>query len=1005
MSSSKARRGRSGRILLVLVMVLGLAFSALPVLGQSADLEVPDDVVSAINAEKGEATYIVQMIDDPVVAYDGSIKGLASTKPKDGKKIDPDSGKVVKYVDYLKGKHNGALNGVGAGLDKKLYDYSYTFNGFAAKLTGSQAAAMAARNDVRMIWQDELMAVDTISTPDFLGLTDDGGAWEMGYTGENVIIGIVDSGIWPESLSFADRTGTNPNGTPGKLDYQQIPGWHGKCTPGDEFQADECNQKLIGAQFFGAGWGGEAGVSALFPYEYWSARDADGHGTHTASTAGGNGNVAAVVDGLALGSVSGMAPRARIASYKVCWGRGDAGGCFSSDSVAAIDQAVADGVDVINFSISGTRTNFLDPVEVAFLFAEDAGVFVAASAGNAGPTAATVAHPSPWITTVAAGTHDRYSEATVTLGNGDSYVGASFQFTGVDETNLVYSADVGLAGEDPTQVRLCYPGTLDAALVDGNIVVCDRGTIARVDKSLAVAMAGGAGMVHANVSPSSINADLHSVPTVHVDHIDGAAIRAYAQTADATASISPATPVTIEAPDVASFSSRGPLQGSSDLLKPDIMAPGQDIIAAVSPAGYNGRNFDSLSGTSMSSPHIAGLAAVVKSAHPDWSPTMIKSALMTTASQLTNEENPIPGDPFDYGSGHVAPNSALDPGLVYDAGWVDWLGFLCGTGQLQASYCPLIGIDPSDLNQPNITIGELAGTQTVERRVTNVAGGTHTYAVSVDEPFGVDVVVSPDELTLAPGETGIYEVTFTTTDTATIGDYAFGSLTWSHGPHAVRSVLTVRAVQAAVPGEVFGSGTDGSLEFSIVFGYNGDYFAQPHGLVAATMTDGTVLDDPGNSFAPFGPGTTLHFVTVPAGSALARFSLFDDYTDGNDDLDLYVFYPGGSFAGGSGSGTSAEEVNVLFPPAGDYYVFVHGWQTDGPDSRYTLFDWSVPATPGSTNMTVTGPTTATLGDTYSIQVDWVGLDPDTKYLGAVSHSETADLSGLFDLTVVRVDTD
>ncbi|MBK9675335.1 MAG: S8 family serine peptidase [Betaproteobacteria bacterium] len=221
--------------------------------------------------------------------------------------------------------------------------------------------------------------------------------------GENVIIGIVDGGIWPESLSFSDRTGENGNASKnGKLSYQQIPGWHGKCVPGDAFTASNCNQKVIGAQYFNAGWGGNAGIDAQLPWEYNSPRDFGGHGTHTASTAGGNAGVPTTGAAAVFGAVSGIAPRARIAVYKVCWQTPTGGSCFSSDSVAAIDQAVADGVDVINFSISGSSTNFRDAVEIAFLYAADAGVFVAASAGNSGPAVSTVAHPGPWLTTVAA---------------------------------------------------------------------------------------------------------------------------------------------------------------------------------------------------------------------------------------------------------------------------------------------------------------------------------------------------------------------------------------------------------------------------------------------------------------------------------------------------------------------------------------------------------------------------------------------------------------------------
>ena len=986
---------------LVAVFAMAMAIMAPATSAEAPDtsgLSVPVDVVNDINSQKTQ-TYIVQMLDNPVVAYEGGIGNLKATAPGQNKKIDPNSKKVKDYVGYLVGSHDDVLTSVGG---QKLYDYVYTYNGFAAKLNSAQAAELLSNPAVVAVTADELVTVDTSSTPDFLGLTAEGGLWDMGYAGEDIIIGVVDSGIWPESMSFTDRTGTNPNGKGDKLGYHQIPGWHGKCTPGEDFNASMCNQKLIGAQYFNAGYGGDAGIDADRPWEFNSPRDYNGHGTHTAGTSGGNSGVAAEVGGIDLGTVSGMAPRARIAAYKALWSNEDGSQAsgFTVDLVAAIDQAVADGVDVINYSVSGSTTSMNTAVAISFLFAADAGVFVAASAGNSGPGASTVAHNNPWLTTVAAGTHDRYYAGTVTLGDGSSYDGASIDSSGAGPADLVYAGDAGDA--------LCAIGSLDPAIVTGKIVVCDRGTYARVDKSYAVMEAGGIGMVLANVSPSSINADLHYVPTVHVDHIAGAAIRAYAQTAGATATLTGGVFQSVEAPEVAAFSSRGPaLAGAGDLLKPDIMAPGVDVLAAVAPPGNNGRMFDFYSGTSMAAPHIAGIAAVLMDAHPDWSPMMVKSAIMTTASTTTNMGNPIPYDYFDYGAGKVVPNSATDPGLVYDSGWLDWLAFLCETSDaVSAGTCNALAgmgysLDPSDYNAPSIAIGALPGSQTVTRTVTNV-GAAGTYNVSVNAPAGIDVTVDPASLTLGAGESASYSVTFTGNASVVANAWTFGSLTWSHGPHHVTSPIALYPVAIAAPAEVAGTGTDGSLSFDVTFGYTDDYTAAPHGLEPALMTEGNVPDDPGDSFAPFGPGTTLHFITVPAGSAYARFSLFDEYTDGNDDLDLYVYYPSGAFAGGSGSGTSAEQVDVAFPPAGDYYVFVHGWGTDGPDANYTLFSWAVSATPGSSNMTLTAPTAANLGATETVTVDWFGLDAGTKYLGAVSHSDASDILGL---TLLTIDTD
>ena len=435
-----------------------------------------------------------------------------------------------------------------------------------------------------------------------------------------------------------------------------------------------CNNKLIAAQYFNEFWGGNAGIEALRPWEFTSPRDYNGHGSHTASTAGGNYGINPAGPGEVFGRISGIAPRARISVYKALWSTQDGATAsgFTADLVAAVDKAVADGVDVINYSISGSSTSFLVPVMVSFLYAADAGVFVAVSAGNSGPSFSTVAHAGPWVTTVAAGTHNRAITGSVTLGNGSSYFGASI--ASPVSAPFIDAEAAGLAGADPTQVRLCYSTVdtggamvLDPAKVAGKIVLCDRGVTARVNKSLAVKEAGGVGVVLTNTSPNSLNADFHSLPTVHLADTDRLAVKTYAATAGATATINAAVfDYNAPAPFTASFSSRGPLLASGDVLKPDVMAPGQDILAAVAPPGNLGLKFNVLSGTSMSSPHVAGLAALLKDLHPDWSPMAIKSALMTSAGDVLDGSNTDILTIFKQGAGHVRPNSAGDPGLVYD---------------------------------------------------------------------------------------------------------------------------------------------------------------------------------------------------------------------------------------------------------------------------------------------------------------------------------------------------
>jgi subtilisin family serine protease len=933
--------------------------------------------------------YIVQLAEMPVTAYTGGIQGLAATKPRKGQKIDPNSPHVNAYKGYLASRHDAVL--AQAGGAKKLYSYGYVFNGFAAELSDAQAQKLARVKGVLSVTKDETRPLDTSSTPSFLGLTGSGGFWNTtGATGEGVIIGMVDSGIWPEHLSFSDRTGSNGNATKdGKLAYQQIAGWHGKCVPGDFFTGTECNQKLIGARYYNAGFGGNSGVAEAFPWDFNSPRDFDGHGTHTSSTAGGNSGVAATGTAAAFGNVSGIAPRARIATYKVCWGGLD-GGCNNSDSVAAIDQAVADGVDVINFSISGTSTNFLDPVEVAFLFAADAGVFVAASAGNSGPTTATVAHPGPWLTTVAAGTHNRNGEGSVTLGNGTTYYGASVAGA-LSSKPFIDSTAAGLAGADPVKVALCYAASdnagtpvLDPAKVAGKIVLCDRGVTGRVSKSQAVKEAGGVGMVLVNTSPNSINADMHAVPTVHLPDTDRAAVKAYAATTGATASIAQSTIVAnTPAPFTASFSSRGALRaGGGDLLKPDLMAPGQDILAAVAPPGNDGKLFDLYSGTSMSSPHVAGLGALFKQLYPSWSPMAIKSALMTTASDVLDGPNTNPLVIFRQGAGHVRPMFAKNPGLVFDAGFNDWLGFLCGT-QLAPSVCTGAGIpvlDASNLNVASIAIGDMAGVQTVTRRVTNVGGAAATYTPSFTGMAGVNVAVSPASLTLAPGETKPFTVSFTRA-AAAANAYVGGQLTWSDGTHQVRIPMVVRPVALAAP-------VQASATYNVTFGYDGPFTATPRGLIAATTATGSVATN----------GTVDFSIVIPAGTTYARFSLFDSEVNQAADLDMEV-YLGGTLVGSSGSATSAEEVNLVNPAAGTYTVRVVGYAVPSGAASFKLFSWPLGSTAAG-NMTVTAPSTAVTGTTGTISISTSGLAAGTKYLGSVAYGGA---TGMPNPTIIRID--
>jgi subtilisin family serine protease len=936
--------------------------------------------------------YIVLLEEAPVAAYRGGITGYPATKPAAGKKLDKTNANVQKYVSYLNSRHAAVAKTVGA---TRVYDYVYSLNGFAAALNKGQVAKLRATKGVVSVQRDTLSQPDTDNTPTFLGLNAGGGIWSQlggqGQAGEGVVIGVVDTGIWPEHPSFSGVGYGPPPAT-----------WHGTCQTGEQWTKSNCNNKLIGARYYTKGFGHFGGGLSG---DFQSARDHEGHGTHTSSTAGGNANVAATIVGTSFGQISGMAPRARIAAYKACW----PGGCAASDLTAAIDDAVADGVDVINYSIGDADPDFLDSDDVAFLFARQANVFVAASAGNEGPGPSTVDHGGPWLTTVGASTQNRSFVGTVRLGNGQTYKGVQVT-NALPSTPLVDGKAAGNIG--------CLTD-LDPAKVTGKIVLCE-GSFSRAARSRAVKAAGGVGMILYAAAPNdTLMSDTHHVPTVHVPNAAGLAIRAYTESAGAaaTASLSGMSKEFGGGNTMAAFSSRGPLpqnaRSTGDLLKPDITAPGVQILAGNSPLDTNalpGQLFQAIGGTSMSSPHIAGIGALLKDLHPNWTPAEMQSAIMTSARQnIFKQDGVTPADPFDFGAGHVVPNGAANPGLVYPVAFDDYRAFLRSQGLCTLCFgtSPAPVAAPTALNVPSVTIRALAGVHTVTRKVKNV-GADATYRVDVAAPAGVDVSVSPSRLVLASGATATYQLSFVANSDVTFGSYSFGAVTWSdRGGHNVRIPLVVRPVKLAAPAAISGTTTSGSQTVSVQLGYDGPFSVAAQGLVPAATEQRTVSDDPTNNFDTDAPdsnqGIQVHDFNVTSGTTLARFQLFDEFTDGEDDLDIYLYRvgDGGSLTlvGQSAGGTAAERIDVPTPAAGTYKLYVHGWQTDGTNAVYTLFDWLVPSTAAG-NMSVSSSTSsATVGGTADITVSWSGLTAGTKYLGRVSYR---DGSGEIGSTIVTI---
>jgi subtilisin family serine protease len=952
-----------------------------------------------------EATYIVQMAGDPVATYRGGHPGIAATRPAAGAKVDSRAPNVRALRSRLRAQHDGALRGAKVDTARRVYDYSTTFNGFAARLTPAQAGALKGVPGVRGVWRNARHTVDTFSTPRFLGLSGKGGTWTRQFgnpsrAGEGVIVGVIDSGFWPENPSFAALPSPRPDQA--IIDAK----WRGTCDAGVESPI-VCNNKVIGARYYNSGGRG-------IPEEFESPRDFNGHGSHTAGTAAGNLNVPAAINGVPAGNVSGMAPAARIAVYKVLWHNASGNTTGGTDDIlAAIDDAVNDGVDVINYSISGNQPLVVDPLEMALLSAAAAGVFVSTSAGNNGENfgVSSVYHNSPWVTTVAASTHDRGAEKTLTLGDGRTFVGSGAG-PGVAAKTLVDAADAALPvppGQHPAQwaeeAELCVLDRLDPAKVTGKVVLCLNGVNTRVSgaihvrQSLAVKQAGGAGMILYNPAAASVDADFHHVPSIHVDHTVGPRLKAYAGSSGPTAALSNSRPVTVRAPQMAAFSSFGPaIAGGGDLIKPDITAPGVDVVAAAAPPANNNNMFENFHGTSMSAPHIAGIAALLKSKNPTWSPMWIKSAMMTTATPTdsagqTIKRLGVDATPLHFGNGHVRPGNAFDPGLVYDSNETDWFRYTCGIGQAQTlsggeQLCAEVGsIDPSDLNYPSIGIGDLPGEQIVTRTVTNITGQASVYQSKVTAPPGFTVTVSPSRLEIAPGRSATFRVTLTRKAPAPFGQWAFGSLSWrDNADRDVRSAIGVRPVALALPAETQQSGASGSTSLQIRTGFGGTLTATGFGLDASTVTPmhlvGTeqAFDD---TNPQAGPAVGKVTVTVPTGTKVARTATRDaDYAD-QVDLDVYAYEAGTSNLVGVSAGATAEEM-VALPQAGSYDIYVV--QFGLPDGTTELdvkhHRWAVGSSAG--NLTVTPASQpATVGGDTPVTVAWTGLTPGTPYLGVV----------------------
>ncbi|MFI6236329.1 S8 family serine peptidase [Micromonospora sp. NPDC050784] len=875
--------------------------------------------------ETGSGMYVVELAEDPLTTYTGGVSGLARTRPAAGNRLDVTSAPSQAYRRHLDTQR--AAVAVAAGVTVNAV-YTTAFNGFSAKLTSQQVSTLRADKRVRAVTASRALGTPsapptaTTATAPTPTPASPGGADESAPTdrsgrpakpgpgtgaGAGMVIGILDTGIWPESASFAKKMPAPAN-------------WHGTCQTGVAFVAEHCNGKIVGARYFADSW--LAGGGSVPEGEFLSPRDAAGHGTHTASTAAGLPISNVTIDGRRFGPVSGVAPDAQIAVYKVLWG----GMGYDADIIAGIDAAVADGVQVLNFSIGSQLGDWEanTPIGIAFLNATLSGVFVAASAGNTGIVSGAISNAAPWVTTVGAAVTN-LDEATIKLGDGTKLVGGSLDaLPGGDARPMVFGDQ---AGSPDLGAVYCEPGSLDPAKIKDKVVACALSdTFASAAE---VKEKGGAAMVLFDpVGNYRVNS-IYNFPVVYLPTEKQAGTLfnyLMRHPTDAKASVRTGGDGSSVpgVPSVADFSSTGPDKVTYGVFKPDLVAPGSDIIAAVSPAGNFGRQYDAYSGTSMASPYVAGAAAILHATHPDWSPGRIASALRTTATDTVGTSNPL-----DQGSGFINLTGATDPGLVIEPTPAELIKF-------SETATP----DGKELNLPAISLREYDGTHpvTLTRTLTNVGKARETYRSSVSGLTGMKVSVTPASVTLAPGKSATVTITVRR-GSAPWDRYVTGSITWHGRAHTARIPVAARpwgitARPYGDDGEEFGRMANGASGL-VQPGFTGPLAGRSTGYTPMQRESYSIPAGVyGGVFDPKASGVKKVDFTVPANTAGIVVEANTD--DPNTNLDLYLYKGDTLIYSSDRFWTSAEQAYKFLPEPGRYTAYVFAQYPGGPVVDFEL---------------------------------------------------------------------
>ncbi|MEM1411062.1 MAG: S8 family serine peptidase [Pseudomonadota bacterium] len=895
-----------------------------------------------------------------------------------------------------------------------VHRYRAAANGFTASLSSAEVRRLSAMEGVKLIAPDENIPLNTFAGPEWIGADRvwAGEGFASENRGEGIVIGVIDSGVNWEHPSFDDFGDGLPFEDPNAYDHENpYEGFLGLCAEANP--VPQCNDKLVGVYDFVTD-----NPNTDVVEEFNDGADNGTHGAHTAGTAAGNPVSVSFLGGSSQ-ALAGVAPNANVISYRVCFAGDpddpDDDACQGSAILRAIDQAIMDGVDVINYSIGGGAFDpWVTPSSLAYLEAHEAGIFVATSGGNEGPFPGTIGQPAnaPWITAVGSATHDEFfgNRLTPTSGGATappaSLVGRTLTSDSLTDVPIVYAGDFGnaLCGvgaseqapgdscEDLSGVSNPFaPGTFN-----GEIVVCDDGGYGILEKGNNLRLAGASGYVLVNVEdgPQTTVEAFHCLPATHLNTERGNELKEWLAGGNGHRASLNGTSVLADPAEgdrMSDFSSRGPNLGSvEDILKPNLIAPGDLIFAA----GTEGSTIIGLGGTSMASPHVAGAAALMLAERPGMTPSQIASVLELTATdEFATDENFGDATHFDTGAGRPQLLNAVTAGLYLDE-----------TSANFAAADPFIGGDPKTLNLATMTDLSCQRTCSFTRRIGAFVSG-RTWTVSTSGfPAGLEVTVTPDSFTLAENEEQTLTASFDWSDAPELGGTPVYGKIHIDNASFPRSTMPVTLFLDAgtIPEEysITASQASGAEVFPLPAFNDVQQLGLKTGGLIAPQTEVLQIPQDQTRLDPYDsaqgtvtllfdipPDTLLFHVDTPASVSddVDLFIGFDQDGDGQAEFSEEVDF--------SASFTEVESIDVLRPAAGTWWVLVQNWD-DGASGTAGAQDIplvsAVVTTDPASSLTATGPGILETFTQNEIRLSWDDLEgTEGTFYGAVGFGDSA----------------